>query len=136
MFEGGYNAGKPHRQLKAVLTKGLMNSFYALGGPLQRAQEGMEQRVIRVAPGNLGLFDMVPDYYAIADMFGHNYETAYHFVMDKASSVKGRDAAIRALGDFSKFDSADPSERRDARRAKRAWDKNRQVRKALMRDLM
>ncbi len=92
-------------------------------------------RVIRVAPGNLGLSDMVPDYYAIADMFGHNYETAYQFVMGKPSAIKGRDAAIGALGDFSKFDSADRSERREARRAKRAWDKNRRVRKALMQDL-
>lgn len=75
--------------------------------------------MIRVAPGNLGLSDMVPDYYAIADMFGHNYETAYQFVMGKPSAIKGRDAAIGALGDFSKFDSADRSERREARRAKR-----------------
>jgi|GEM_PF-6761497 len=135
VFAGGYKAGKKHRDIKAVLTDGLMGSFYAMGGPLQRAQAGMDEQVIRVAPGNLGLFDMVPDYYAIADMFGHNYETAYKFAMDKASPIKGRDAAIRALGDFSKFDSADTSERRDARRAKRAWDKNRQVRKALMQDL-
>ncbi|MBX9802018.1 MAG: patatin-like phospholipase family protein [Caulobacteraceae bacterium] len=135
VFEKGYKAGEKHRDIKAVLEKGLMGSFYAMGGPLQRAQDGMDGLVVRVAPGNLGLFDMVPDYYAIADMFGHNYETTYQFITGKPSQLGGRDSAMGALGDFSKFNSADPSERRKARRAKRAWDRNRQVRKALMQDL-
>jgi len=136
VFDGGYAGGKKERNLKAVLTKGLMGSFYAMGGPLRLAQPGMAELVVKVVPGNHGLFDMVPDYPALVDMFGHNYEAGYKFLAGKPPQKDGREVVEQTMGAFAKADSDRRSERREARRARRAWNRARSIRKKLVGELV
>lgn len=136
VFAEGYANGEKHRKLATVLNNGLMGSFYAMGGPLQRAQAGMDELVIKVAPGNLGLFDMVPDYPAIADMFAFNYDMTFKCISGKDSNNKGSVAAFETMGDLYKTASADSGEIKKADRAKKAWNNSRKMREALMQDLL
>jgi len=145
-FAKDYAGGKEERDLSAVLDKGLMGAFYSQSGKSRFHEMPAEYSVIKIAPGNLGLFDMVPDMAALTDMHVFNYNQTYRFLMGDINKPNGAKALEvvygalreeiqdpRAIGLGSSYNSASSDERIAAKRNQYNYKRMKKIRDRLRR---
>ncbi|HST35503.1 MAG TPA: patatin-like phospholipase family protein, partial [Allosphingosinicella sp.] len=113
-FGGTFEETKGTRGFGAVLS-GMMGTFYASGSTLRFIDPKIEEHTIAIRFGNLDLLDLKPDYFAVIDVQGANYET----VLRRFGQTPGEGAGAKALDEMYKISALTGGD--TGRDAQRKW---------------
>lgn len=131
-FGGTFRQTKSTRGLGAVLG-GMLGTFYSAGATLRFLDPGIERRIVKVPFGNLDLFDLRPDYFAVLDTHGPIYDSVTKRILGSGQEGAGADALDRMFGIFAQRGAArSEGGRGDARRNQRQWKAAHKARKRLV----